>query len=163
MRPNAAWVDCSSPAGAGIAGISTVPKARGALFAGDAAALDQRLDAGPGIVADARRAAPIPGPRATPIAVAQRGHLRRVHQAGVIVLVAGEGQAEALDRPGDEQGRHVVLRGVERLDQDLHAMAAEVGHQRGQRVVVMGLEEGRRRLAEVLLDAAPATPRRPGR
>ena len=55
----------------------------------------------------------------------------------MIVLVAGEGQAEALDRPGDEQGRDVVLGGVERLDQRLHAMAAEVGHQRRQRLVVM--------------------------
>ena len=37
-------------------------------------------------------------------------HLRRRHQAGVVVLVAGERQAEALDRVGDEAGRPVVLR-----------------------------------------------------
>ena len=57
----------------------------------------------------------------------------------MIVLVAGEGQAEALDRPGDEQGRDIVLRGVESLDQRFHAMAAEIGEQRGERIVVMGL------------------------
>ena len=36
-------------------------------------------------------------------------HLRRRHQAGVIVLVAGERQAEALDRVGDEADRPVVI------------------------------------------------------
>ena len=68
--------------------------------------------------------------------VAQRVGLRRVHQARVIVLVAGKGQAEALDGPRHEQGRDVVLRGVERLDQRFHAMAAEVAHQRAERLVV---------------------------
>ena len=53
MRPNAAWVDCSSPAGAGMAGTATVPKLRARFSRAIAAALDQCLDAGPGIVADA--------------------------------------------------------------------------------------------------------------
>ena len=136
MRPNAAWVDCSSPAGAGRAGTLDRAEAARALLAGDAAALEQRLDAGPRIVADAFERLPFLA-FAHAHRVAQRGHLGRVHQAGVIVLVAGEGQAEALDRPGDEQGRDVVLRGVERLDQRLHAMAAEVGEQRRQRGIVM--------------------------
>ena len=59
----------------------------------------------------------------------------------MIVLVAGKGQAEALDRPGDEQGGHVVLRGIERVDQRVHAVAAEVGEQARQRLVVMRLEK----------------------
>ena len=41
--------------------------------------------------------------------VAEGLHLRRRHQAGVVVLVAGERQAEALDRVGDEAGRPVVI------------------------------------------------------
>ena len=97
-------------------------------------------------------------PSRTPIVSRSAADLRRVHQPRVIVLVAGEGQAEALDRPGDEQGRHVVLRGVERLDQRLHAMAAEVGEQRRQRGVVIVFEESRRVLAKLRLDPRP--PRR---
>ena len=124
-------------------------------------AVDQRFDAGPGIVADAFERLPLLA-FAHAHRLAQRGHLRRVHQAGVIVLVAGEGQAEALDRPGDEQGRDVVLRRVERLDQGLHAMAAEVGEQRRERRIVMLLEERRSLLAELAPRSAPATPRRPG-
>ena len=141
----------------GDRGDRDVAEAARALVAGDAAALEQRLDAGPRIVADAFERLPFLA-LAHAHRLAQRGHLGRVHQAGVIVLVAGEGQAEALDRPGDEQGRDVVLRGVERLDQRLHAMAAEVGEQRRERGVVMLLEEGRCRLAELGVD--PRAPRR---
>ena len=39
-------------------------------------------------------------------------HLRRRHQAGMVVLVAGERQAEALDRVADETGRPVVIDAV---------------------------------------------------
>ena len=67
MRPKAAWVDCSSPCGAGSAGIDNLAERARALFAGDAAALDQRLDARPFIAADARRAAPIPRLQLIPI------------------------------------------------------------------------------------------------
>ena len=157
MRPKAAWVACSSPAGAGIAGISTEPKARGRFSR--AMRLLSISASKPG-----RALAPMPpsGSHSLPFrdahGLAEGGHLRRVHQAGVIVLVTGEGQAEALDRPGDEQSRDIVLRGVERLDQSLHAMAAEVAHQRRQRLVVMGLEEGRGLLAQILVE-----PRPPGR
>ena len=157
MRPNAAWVDCSSPAGAGSAGTLTVPKLR-ARFS-RAMRVRSSSASTPG-----RALSPTPSsgshsrPSRNAHRVAQRGDLGRVHQAGVIVLVAGEGQAVALDRPGDEQGRDVVLRRVERLDQRFHAMAAEVGEQRRQRGVVMRLEERRRRLAEIGLDPRP--PRR---
>ena len=50
-------------------------------------------------------------------AVTKSCELRRVHEARVIVLVPGERQAMALDRPGDEEGRDVVLRRVEGFDQ----------------------------------------------
>ena len=68
-----------------------------------------------GIPAAARRASaaprtyPIRGPGRMFIACAERFHLRRRHQAGMVVLVAGERQAEALDGVGDEAGRPVVL------------------------------------------------------
>ena len=48
-------------------------------------------------------------PGRTFIAARKRLHLRRRHQAGMIVLVAGERQAEALDRVGDEADRPVVV------------------------------------------------------
>ena len=131
-------------------------RAEGALplVAHDLAAVDQGLDAGAGIGADAGERLPFLA-LGDAHAVAQGGHLRRVHQAGVIVLVAGERQAEALDRPGDEQSGNVVLRRVERLRQRFHAMAAKVAHQRRQLVVVMGREEGGGLLAEVLVDPRP--------
>ena len=44
------------------------------------------------------RTCPIRGRRRTFIGLAEGVHLRRRHQAGVVVLVAGERQAEALDR-----------------------------------------------------------------
>ena len=61
----------------------------------------------------------------------------------MVVLVAGERQAETLDRVGDEAVRPVVLDAVERLAHALEVMAAEIGHQPGERVVVM-LGEQRR-------------------
>jgi hypothetical protein len=89
--------------------------------------------------------------------IAQSGELGRVHQPRVIVLVTGEGQAEALDRPGDEQGGDVVLGRVERFDERFHAMAAEVGEQRRERLVVIVFDEGGI-LPELGFDALP--PRR---
>ena len=59
-------------------------------------------------------------------------HLRRRHQAGMVVLVAGERQAEALDGVGDEADRPVVLDLAERLDQRRQVVAGEIGHQAAQ-------------------------------
>src|SRR5206468_2614594 len=67
--------------------------------------------------------------------------------------VAGKRQAEALDRPGDEQSRDIVVRRIERLDQRLNAMTAKVGEQRCQSLVVILLEERRGLFAELRLDA----------
>ena len=44
--------------------------------------------------------------------LAENLHLRRRHQAGVIVLVAGDRQAEALDGVADEAGRPVMCRAL---------------------------------------------------
>src|SRR3546814_5960010 len=68
-------------------------------------------------------------------------NLRRVHHARMIVLVPGMRQAIALDLIGDEQGRAIVAGAVEGLDQRLDAMAAQVGHERGQRLVVKAVEQ----------------------
>ena len=111
----------------------------------------------------ARALSPMPSsgshssPSATPIASRSAAIWVGFIRPGVIVLVAGEGQAVALDRPGDEQGRDVVLRRVERLDQRVHAMAAEVAEQRRQRGIVMRLEEGRRRSCRGRLRSASAS------
>ena len=62
--------------------------------------------------------------------LAQLVHLRRRHHAGVIVLVAGECEARALDGVADEAGRPVVLGGrIERLDQRRQVVPAEIAHQ----------------------------------
>ncbi len=59
----------------------------------------------------------------------------------MVVLVAGERQAPALDGVGDEAVRPVVRDPVERLQQRLEVVAAEIGHQRGQGRVVVAVEE----------------------
>ena len=135
----------------GDAGMATRTEGSASFLARDPGAVEQGFDARTRIVADAFERLPFMA-LAHAHRVAPGGHLRWVHQAGMIVLVAGEGQAEALDRPGDEQGRDVVLRGVERRDQRLHAMAAEVGEQGSKRRVVMLLEERGRRLAQFRVD-----------
>jgi hypothetical protein len=55
--------------------------------------------------------------------------------------MAGEGQAPALDRIGDEAGRPVGLRRlVEGLHDGRHVMAAEIGHQAMQARIIVGSE-----------------------
>ena len=66
----------------------------------------------------------------------QGGDLRGCHQAGVIVLMAGQGQAIALHRVGDETDRSVVVDGRESVEHGGQIMAAEIGHQIGQFGVV---------------------------
>ncbi len=68
-------------------------------------------------------------------------HLIDVHEAGMIVLMAGEGQAVALDRVGDEAGRDVVVDAVEGLEHRLHVVAGEIGHEGVELVVVELVED----------------------
>ena len=95
------------------------------------------------------------------VAALELGHLVGVHQAGVIVLVAGERQAEALDRVDDEADALVVCHGVEGFEQRLHVVPGQVGHEGGQTVVVMLVEQlaDARQLAEIAQQMlAPAAP-----
>ena len=59
-------------------------------------------------------------------------HLGLRHQTGVVVLVALEGQAEALDRVGDEADRLIRRCGGEGLEDGLEIVPAEIGHQAGK-------------------------------
>ena len=59
----------------------------------------------------------------------------------MVVLVAGEGQALALDGVGDEAGRPVVGNALEGVEHGLHVVAGEVGHQPVQRRIVVLLED----------------------
>ena len=70
-------------------------------------------------------------------------HLRRGHQAGVIVLVAGERQAEALDGVAEEADRAVVVDAAEGVEQRRQVVAAEIGHQLGQLIVGAALDQAR--------------------
>ena len=135
-----------------IWGISIRPNDAIPLLASDAAALEQCLYARTRIVADTLQRLPF-ATLGNAHRFAPGGHLRRVHQTRVIVLVAGERQPLSLDRPGDEQGGNVVLRRVERFNERLHAMTAKVGEQGGEGCVVIGLEERRRGSAYLCLDA----------
>ncbi len=78
--------------------------------------------------------------------LAQRTHLGRRHQSGVVILVAGQRQAEALDRIGDEAHRTIVLaRLVESIEQRLQVMAAEIGHEGGKLIIAAALYQLRYR------------------
>ena len=85
----------------------------------------------------------------------ERLHLRRRHQAGVIVLVAGERQAEALDRVGDEADRPIVIDGVERRDDRRQIVAAEIVHQPRQLIVAALFDQPRHRalVADLVVEA----------
>ena len=74
-------------------------------------------------------------------ALLEARHLVERHQAGMIVLVAGERQALALDGVGDEAGRLVVLDALESVEHGLHVVAGEVGHQPVQRGIVVLVED----------------------
>ena len=88
-------------------------------------------------------------------------HLPLGHQAGVVVLVTLERQADALDGVGDEQTRTVVGDGVEHFDQPLEIVAPEVGHQQAERGVVAPLQQGRHARPSADVRHQPPTPRRP--
>ena len=91
----------------------------------------------------------------------ERGHLVGRHQARVVVLVPGERQAPALDRVGDEAVRPVVGHTVERVQHGLDVMAAEIGHERRQRLVVMGLEQPPDEAVGAKIALDMGAPRRP--
>ena len=56
-------------------------------------------------------------------------HLGDRHQPRMVVLVALERQADALDGVGDEADRAIMVDGFEGLTHAGHVMAAEIGHQ----------------------------------
>ena len=79
----------------------------------------------------------------------------------MIVLVAGERQAEALDRVGDEADRPVVrARRFEGLEQRRQVVAAEIAHQRGELVVAAALDQ---RVTGALVAEVVDEPLAPGR
>jgi hypothetical protein len=63
-------------------------------------------------------------------------HLFGGHEAGVVVLMPGKRQTEAFNGVSDEGGRLFLRRAMECLKHSLKIMAAEIGHQRVQRIVV---------------------------
>ena len=91
------------------------------------------------------------------LAGAQLVHLRLGHQAGMVVLVALEGQAVALDGVGDEALGLVGRRALEGLQDRLQVVAAEVGHEAGERGIVVPAHDGERigMDGEVVLELPP--------
>ena len=154
IRPNASWVEAraarrpiASCAGTGTTAASwlSVRLANGTL----GAELLELL----GIDVEAGEALPLAA-LGDAVRLLERRHLVRRHQPGVVVLVAGERQAEALDGIGDEAVRPVVRDAVEGLEHGLQVVAAEVGHQPRQRDVVVLLEQraDAGELAEIALE-----------
>ena len=92
---------------------------------------------------------------------AQALNLRRCHEPGMIVLVAGERQAEPFDGIGDEADRPIMrARLFEGLDQRRQVVAAEIGHQPRQFLVAAAFDQpGNRALIADVVEQALA----PGR
>ena len=84
-------------------------------------------------------------------------HLLLGHDAGVVVLVAGEGQTEALDRVHDEAMGDVGPGRVQGFQDRLHVVAREIGHQVLEAVVVVAGEQRlhSRHMADVAREAGP--------
>ena len=83
-------------------------------------------------------------------------HLRRIHDAGVVVLVPGERQVVALDGVGDEAGRAIVGHAPHAVQDGAHVLAGQVGHQRVQTGVVVTLQQrpNARHVADIAHDLA---------
>ena len=74
---------------------------------------------------------------------AERLHLLGSHQAGMIILVAGEGQSHALDGVGDETGGLVVGLGLgQRVQHRFDIVAAQIGHQPRQLGIGQRIDDG---------------------
>ena len=69
------------------------------------------------------------------------GHLFRCHQAAVVVLVARDRRAPALDRIGEETNGAVVVYAREDLRHRLDAVAAEIFHEVGEFFVTPPLDQ----------------------
>ncbi len=80
----------------------------------------------------------------------------------MIVLVALERQANALDGVGDKADRPVVIDRLESLDHAGHVVSAEIGHQRQQFAVAALVDQLRHRaliadlVREMLAERGPA-------
>src|SRR5262249_17111558 len=74
---------------------------------------------------------------------AQAFGLRRRHQPGVVVLVAGKRQPEALDGVADEADRAVVIDLCEGFEQRGEVVPGEVGHQPRQLLIRARLYQSR--------------------
>ena len=135
MRPNASWVDRRRPRGTGSSAGTGDRRRVWWLRAAVAARTAPRRGTRPARSGGMSRPANFShsAPSGTAIALLERRHLLRVHQPGMVVLVAGEGQAVALDRVGDKAGRLVVGDGVERVEHRAQIVPGEVGHQPRQR------------------------------
>ena len=72
-------------------------------------------------------------------------HLRRRHQAGMIVLMAGKGQTKTLDGVGDEADRPIVVDVGEGVDQRRQVMPGEIGHESRQLLIGARLDQPRDR------------------
>ena len=124
------------------------------FFRGERHAVEERLQLRPA-ASTAPRTCPTRG-RPHIHRLAQLVHLRRRHHAGVIVLVAGEREARALDGVADEAGRPVVRRRlVERLDQRRQVVPAEIAHQPRELIVGALVDQPRHRalVAEIVHQA----------
>ncbi len=75
----------------------------------------------------------------------------------MVVLVAGERQAHALDRVGDEDDRPVVVDALEGLEEARQVVAAEIAHEARQLLVRAALDEARdgALVAEIVEEAFP--------
>src|ERR1700733_15017481 len=90
----------------------------------------------------------------------ERFHLRRRHQAGMIILVTSERQAIPLDRVRDKTNRPVVINTIEGVDDRGKVVAAEIAHEARQFIVATRLDKPRNPSLIPNLVEEPLAPRR---
>ena len=73
--------------------------------------------------------------------VAKFRHLRFIHQAGMIVLVTGQRQAEAFDRVTEEADGTVLIDAFARLENARQVVTTQIRHERSQLIVAAPFEQ----------------------
>ena len=86
-------------------------------------------------------------------------HLLNIHKSRVIVLMAGERQAKALDGVNDKAMRHIAIYCVQRLQHRLHVMACEIGHQVLERIIAIIIDQRAHALSPTDIAQQPFPPR----
>jgi hypothetical protein len=157
MSPKPCWVDMAALAGkASFSGTGTTGASKRRVPRALKGTRSRKARSSPsGIERPSKGSHSRPGPHAGLLTKAL--HLGRRQQARMVVLVARERQAEALDGVGDEHHRAGRGRSLEGFEQGGQIVPAEIGHEAAELLVGAALDEPRdgALVAEIVEEALP--------